>query len=210
MTARSTARPLAALAALAIVLAACGPAATATQGPGATQGPATQAPATQGPAETDGAEFSFDTSSFHADTQLEDLFPDQIGGEDLTVLSMSGGDFMGEGASPELEAALATLNKQPADLSVAFGGVGMITIIAFRIEGVPANAIRDALFQAFEAENEATSSNMTIGGKSVTKFTPADTSEDPSYIYAARDAIFAVAGSEITDAQLNEVFSKLP
>lgn len=142
--------------------------------------------------------------------QLEDLFPDQIGGEDLTVLSMSGSDFMGEGASPEFEAMLAALNKQPADLSVAFGGVGMITIIAFQIDGVPASAIRDALFQAVQAENEATSSNVTIGGKSVTKFTPADSSEDPTYIYVARDVIFAVAGSDITNAQLNEVFSKLP
>jgi hypothetical protein len=215
MTARPSALPLAALAALAIVVAACGPAGTATQAPGGTQGPATQAPATQapatqGPASTDGALPSFDLSSFHADADLEDLFPDEIGGEEMTVLSMSGADFLGEGASPELDATLSALNKQPSDLSVAFGGAGMITIIAFQIDGVPANTIRDALFQAYEAETEATSSNVSIGGKSVTKFTPADSSEDPTYIHATQDVIFVVGGSDITDALLNEVFSKLP
>lgn len=208
MTARFTALPLAALASVAILVAACG-GGTATNAP-ATQGPATGAPATQGPASTDGVEFSFDTSSFHADQQLEGMFPDQIGGEDLTVLSMSGEEFMGDGASPELEAALGTISKQPSDLSVAYGGAGQITIIAFKVQGVPGSSVLAALFQAYASDSEATKSNVTLGGKSVTKLTPLNPDEDPNYVSTAQDVVFSVTGPGITDAQLNEVFSKLP
>lgn len=208
MTARSTSLPLAALAGLAILVAACGGGA-ATAAPGTSQG-ATQAPATQGPASSDDAEFSFDTSSFHADVQLEELFPDQIGGEDLTVLSMSGDEFMGEGTSPELEAALAALNKQPSDLSVAFGGATTVTIIAFQLDGVSGEATLNAVLQASRTETEATITDVNIGGKSVKKMVPADSSEETTYIYTARDVVFAVGGTEVSEATLNEVFSKLP
>lgn len=214
MTARITARPLAALAALAIVVAACGngaaTSAPATQGAPATQAPATQAPvATQGAVATDGLP-SFALPSFHSDQDLEDLFPDEIGGVDITVLSMTGDQFLGQGTSPELDAALSALGKSASDLSVAFGGAGTITIIAFKIAGVPASSIETALFQAYQQQTEATISDATFSGKSVKKITPTDTSEDISYLYGVQDVIFAVGGMDVTDAQLTEVFSKLP
>jgi hypothetical protein len=209
MTARITALPLAALASIAILAAACG-GGTATTAPGSTGGPATQSAATQGPASTDGAEFSFDTSSFHADVQLESLFPKQIGGEDLTVLSMAGPDFLDGGAAPALEAALESLGKQASDVSVAFGG-GPITIIAFKVNGVSGASILSAVFAAY-TENDSTVTDANMGGKSVKKLTPPEgSSEDPTYVYAAQNVVFSVGGdSDTTDALLNEVFSKLP
>jgi hypothetical protein len=210
MTARSMSLALAALASLAILVVACGGGA-ATAAPGSSQGAATPAPATQGPASSDGAEFSFDLSSFHADAQLEELFPDQIGGEDLSVLSMSGDEFMGEGTSPELDAALSALNKQASDLSVAFGGATSVTIIAFQLDGVPGGTILNAIFQAYQQETGSTITDVNISGKSVKKIVPADPEEPTSYIYTAQDVVFSVGGlGDLSDATLNEVFSKLP
>lgn len=214
MTARLAAGPLALLAALAIVVAACG-SGTATQAPvtaGPTQPAATQPAATttttQGPAAT-GAEPSFDLSSFHGDTDLESLFPKEIDGKPLIVLSMTGDQFMGQGSSPELDAALSALGKSTSDLSVAFGGVSNVTIVAFKISGVPGSAILNALFTAYQNQS-GTITDMTISGKSVKKVVPADATEGTSYIYAVQDVVFAVGGDGITDAQLNEAFSKLP
>ncbi|MEO5703612.1 MAG: hypothetical protein ABIR64_01310 [Candidatus Limnocylindrales bacterium] len=209
MKTRTLALPLAALTSLAILVAACGGPA-ATQGPGATSAAVTQAPVTQAPAGTGGAQATLDLSSFHADLKLEDLFPKEIGGQTLTVLSMSGADFMVGGTSPELEATLTALGKSPSDLSVAFGGVSPITIIAFKIAGVPAGSILTEFFKKIQQESPSVITDVTISGKSVKKSVPTDTSEETTYIYTYQDVVFAVGGEGVTDAQLAEVFSKLP
>src|SRR5262245_60576144 len=73
-------------------------------------------------------------SAFHGDQDLESVLPKTIGGVAITALSMTGDQFLGEGStSPELSAALAALNKTPADLSVAFGASPTLTIVAFRV-----------------------------------------------------------------------------
>jgi hypothetical protein len=215
MNRRSAALPLAALATFAILIAACGGNA-ATTGPSsgtpATQTPPTQAPATQAPAGT--GEPTFAIPSFHADQKLEDMFPDQIGGKAVSVQSITAGQFMGSGSSPELEAALGTVGKSAADLSIAYGVTSItdsaFTIIAFRVAGVPGGQLLAALTAAFQKENQFTSSDVNLGGKSVKKLVPSDTTEDTTYVYAAQDAVFTVGGSAITDALLNEIFSKLP
>jgi hypothetical protein len=210
MTSRS-ARSLALAAGIAIVVAACGGNA-ATQTPGATAvatpPPATAAP-TQGP-ESSGGIPSFDTSSFHADQDLESLLPKEIGGEAITALSMSGAQFITADSAPEFAAALTTLGKSPTDLSVAFGGNTKVTIIAFQVDGAPADQILTALFAAYQQETQATISDVTFSGKSVKKVTPSDATEDVSYIYAVRDVVFAVGGTDVTDALLTEAFQKLP
>ena len=218
MTRRSIALPMAALASLAIIVAACGGNA-ATTGPGSmgtpvTQAPATQAPVTQAPGSTVGGVPTFALPSFHSDQKLEDMFPDQVGGETLVVQSMTGGQLVESGSSPELDATLSALHKSAADLSVAFGfasiGDSSVTIIAFRVAGVPGGQILPALTAAFQNENQSTASDANLGGKSVKKFVPTDTTEDTLYVYAAQDAVFTVGGSGVTDALLNEIFSKLP
>jgi len=207
MTARIAAGPLAALAALAIVVAACG-SGTATTAP-VTKAPATQAPATQAATGSDAAP-SFVLPSFHADQKLESLFPDSIGGVPVAVQSISGEQFMALGKSPELDAMLATLGKSASDLSVAFGSAGAtVTIIGLRVAGVPGSTTFTALFNAYKQANAATITDVTISGKSVKKAVPTDDS-GTSYLYSAQDVVFSVGGDGITDAQLAEAFSKLP
>lgn len=207
MTPRATARSLAALAVLSVVIAACGNGA-ATTAP-ATQAPVTQAPATQAAAGSNALP-SFVLPSFHGDQNLEELFPKELGGATVAVQSMTGEQFSLSGLSGDLDKVLTSLGKTPADLSVAFGGASGMTIIAFRISGVPASAIQDAAFKVFQADTPSTISDVTIGGKSVKKVTPTDTTEDLTYIYGVQDVIFTVGGSDLSDALLNELFSKLP
>jgi hypothetical protein len=207
MTARTVARPLALLAGVAIFVAACG-GGTATQAP-ATQAPVTQAPVTQAPAATSGAVETFPTASFHGDVDLEAMIPDEIGGEKITTLSMTGEQFMGSGGgSDEFAAIMTGLGKQPKDLSVAFGGTSKISIIAFQVDGVPGSQILEAFKNA--STDGATLSDVTFGGKAVKKVTPADSDDGISYVYTTQDVVFVVTGTALTDALLNEVFSNLP
>lgn len=209
----TTTRALGLLTAGALLIAACGGSA-ATTAP--TTAPVTAAPATTAPVVTEAPEtstepgFSFALPSFHGDEDLEAMIPETIGGEDLTVLSMTGDQFLGDGtASPELAGALQALNKTTADLSVAFAGTSSISVIAFRVKGVPA----DTLFNAFkDAEpDQYTAENASYGGKSVTKLIPSDGTV--AFIYLKGDTMFVVGGPDETapsDALLNEAFQKLP
>ena len=213
----TTIRATGLLAAGALLLAACGgnAATTApTQAPGgATAAPATTAPQatpTDVPGATVDPNATFDLSSFHGDQDLESMIPKQIGGEDLTVLSMTGDQFLGgTDGSPELSNALSALGKTTSDLSVAFAGTSQVSVIAFRVKGVGA----EALFNAFKASQtgDYTTANVSYGGKSITKITPSDGSI--AFIYVKNDAMFVVGGAgddAPSDALLNEAFSKLP
>jgi hypothetical protein len=208
MTARTSIRAFALLA-TAIGFAAC------SSGGAATNAPATQAataPATQAPAATDAGNPSFALPSFHGNVDLEKLIPTSLAGEPMTTLSMTGDQFVGSGADAQLGAVLTALNKQPSDLSVAFGGNSTVTIIAFQVNGVSGSQILDAFYNATKATLEATITDVTIAGKAAKKETPTDTTEDPSYIYVKGDVVFSIAGAggPLTDAQLAEVFQKLP
>jgi hypothetical protein len=202
---------MAALATLAVVIAACGTG-VATTAP-VTQAPATQAPtaaATQGAAATGGPSLD-PLASFHGAQDLEALLPDELDGQQVTKASASGTDFMALGASEELKAALTALNKTPADLQVAFASAGSleasVTVFAFQVNGVPGGQILSAMFAAQEAG--ATISDASLGGKAVKKVI-ASGETTPSYIYTAQDVVFVVVGTDVSDALLNELFSKLP
>lgn len=209
MSTRTTTRALALLAG-ALVLAACG-SGTATNAP-ATQAATQAAVATQAPAATDNGVPSFVLPSFHGNVDLEKLIPTQVGGEAITTLSMTGTDFVGSGSDTELVAVLTALNKQPSDLSVAFGGNSLVQIIAFQVSGVPGSQILNAFYAASQQAGGSSITDASYGGKSIKKIVPTDGS-DPSYVYTKNDVVFSVGGSgsdPITDALLNEAFSKLP
>ena len=210
MTARRTGAALTLSAGIALAIAACsGNAATSAPTTGAaTQGPATEAPATEAPGSSGLPGFSFALPSFTADTELEAMFPDQIGGKTLQVLSMTGSDFLGSNpAGNEIAPILTQLGKTPSDLSVAFGGTEDLAVIAFRIKGVPADQFLNAYTQS--APQGATISDTSMGGKSIKKVVTPD-STTATYIYLKNDVIWTVSGSALTDALLNEAFSKLP
>jgi hypothetical protein len=216
MTARRILRPLAVLAGAMLVLAACGSGASTgapTSGPAAT----TAAVATPTAVATvvlpaSSPEASFDLPS--GDEDLEEQLPDELGGQTLTKLSMTGDQFMGAGqGAEELTSVLTALGKQPSDLSVAFAGTDKITVIAYRIKGVPGGQVLSGLINAYEDAQNATVTDVTIGGKPVKKFVAPDPSaaEDGTvYIYTAGDTVFIVGGENVTDELLNEAFSKLP
>jgi len=221
MTARRIAGPLGILA-TALVAAACSgtPAATGAGAttPAATTPAATTAVitptevATVGPAASS-PPFSIGLPS--GDKDLEALLPDQLGGKPMTKLSMTGDQFlgMGEGSgSSELQAALGTLGKTPADLSVAFGGTDDVTIVAWQVKGVPGPTILQGLTNAYEAAQNGTLSDANFAGKSVKKFVPSDPSSGDGtvYIYTHDDVVYIVGGDKATDALLTEAFSKLP
>lgn len=202
----TTTRAIGLLAAGAMVIAACGgtgattaptqAAATATAAPVATDAPATAAPG-----------FSFVLPSFRGDPELEAMIPDTIGGETVTLISMTG-DEIPIGGSPEIAAALEALDKTTADLSVAFAGTTALSIVAFRVKGVQAGALFDA-FKAAQTD-QYTTENASFGGKSVVKTTSAGT---VAFMYLKDDTMFVVGGSGTTaptDDLLNEAFSKLP
>ena len=207
----TTTRRIGLLAAGAMLIAACGgnAATTAPTTAAATTAPTTAA-ATDAPGSSAAPGFSFAMPSFHGDADLEGMIPKEIGGETLTVLSMTGDQFLGEGtAAPELAGALQDLGKTTSDLSVAFAGSASITVVAFRVKGVGA----DSLFNAFKsaAGEDFTSENASYGGKTVVKLMPSDGST--SFIYVKDDTMFVVGGTGETapsDALLNEAFQKLP
>jgi len=203
MTARRTGTVMSLFVGLALAVVACsGNAATSAPTP------SIGAPATEAPGFSGLPGFSFALPSFTADTELEALFPTDIGGKPLRVLSMTGSDFLGSNpAGDEIQPVLTQLGKSPSDLSVAFGGTEDIAVIAFRIKGVPADQFLTAYTQT--AAQGATITDASFGGKSVKKVTTADQPQ-ATYLYLKNDVIWTVSGSALTDALLNEAFSKLP
>jgi hypothetical protein len=214
---RTLVRSLGLAAAGALLLAACGgnAATTAPTQAAATQAPATQAPATQAPgtAAPSSAEpgFSFALpSGFNADTELEDMLPDQLGGQDVITFSMTGDSFMGTGGegTEELAAALQQLGKTPADLSVAVGGSDAVAVFAYRLKGVDANTFFGTFLQMAGQTDGATVTDATIAGKAVKKVVT--DSDETIYLYSSGDVLFGVGGEDVSDALLTEAFSKLP
>lgn len=210
MTVRSNARPLALLAGLATLVAACG-GATATPGASGPAG-ATLAPATQAPPPTSGGLPSLGLPSFDlpsGDAALEELLPDDIAGETVQKFSMTGDTFMSGQGSAEIQAVLSQFNKTPADLSVAFGGTAAVALIAYRLKGVDGSQFFNAFIVAAGGDAEVTVTDASYGGKAVKKVVSANADIGTVYVYTAGDVMFIVGDDDITDALLNEAFSKI-
>lgn len=207
MTARRAAPGLALLVGATLLVAACG-GATATTA--TTTPPVTQAPATTEPLSTNALPgFSFTLPSFTSVPDLEALFPDSIGGQTLTVTSMSGTAFLGTPAGSALAPIITQLGKSPGDLSVGFGATMSVTIIATKIQGVTAEQFLSAYTRSAQNAQGATITDVSFGGKSVKQVV---TGGQVVYIYLSGDILWTVGGTTTTptDALLNEAFSKLP
>ena len=212
MTARSTARPLLLLAGLAVLVAACG-GTTATATPGASSPAGTSAPpVTQAPAATGGGEPSMVLPSFDlpsGDAALEELLPDDIAGATVQKFSMTGDTFMGAGDNAEIQAVLEQFDKTPSDLSVAFGGTDAVGLIAYRLKGVDGGQFFNAFLEAAGAAGQVGVTDANYGGKAVKKVVSPVEDIGTVYVYTAGDVMFIVGDDNITDALLNETFSKL-
>ena len=211
MTRPTLVRPLALVAAAATFIAACG-GTTATTAPttagAASDAPASVVPATQAPS-SGLPGFSFDLPN--EDTELEGLLPDEIGGVAVTKVSMGGDTFMQGGTgSEDMQNMLTALGKTPADLSVAFGSSPSAVVLAFRVKGVDASKIYEAVVKAQGTTDVANITDVNVGGKPAKKIVDSDTSTT-TYLYLTGDALLTVSPiGEMSDATLNEIFSKLP
>ena len=194
-------RLLASLVALALFVAACG-SSTATSQP--------------------------TTGTIAPDQPLEDMFPDDLGGQAVSVQSAQGATitslFEGSEAS-EINAILAPFGKTVDDASAAFSfhfiqnatdptNISGATIIALRVQGVPSSdlvarfAQLVAEEQAAAGESPAAIAPATIAGKSVTRVTPAGAdAEGAINLYGVGDVMFVVGG---TTAIVEEAFAELP
>ena len=167
-------------------------------------------PATVAPVLTEAPLPTFAVPSFVGDDELEAMFPADIAGEPLTVVSIAGSELPKTLGGQQLIDVLDALHKTPADLSVAFSGTSQVTIQAFRVKGVPATKILPEIVAVYQEGTGATSSQARFAGKSVTKFAPPSGSDPAVYIYLSGDTVFTVGGANATDAILTEVFTKLP
>ncbi len=211
MTVRRPGQALALLAAALLALAGCDagrPAASPTA-------QATQPP----PAETGDFAFpSFDLSSFDlgsfalpsfsSDPELEAMLPDELGGVAARKQSLTGSTFLGTGlaGAAALEALLDQLDKSPDDLSVGFGTTPLVTIIAYRIDGIPARQLFTGLELALAAAGSATITDVSVGSRSVKQVV---TATETTYVYLAGDAVFVIGGT-VTPPLLEEAVLKLP
>ncbi len=151
------------------------------------------------------------------DPELADRFPDEVGGQPLTVQSMRGDQMAGlGGADPTFEEFLDSIDAELSDVSVAFGGIfdpadpeNVFSVGAFRILG----ATEDDLEREFLAASEDTGEfsgleEGSVGGKDVlTGLDPSGESQLHVYLYTKDDTLYFLTGSE---EQATEVLEALP
>lgn len=210
MTVRRLAPVLALLGAALLVIAACD----------AGRPPATTAPSpSDAPSETDELPFptfdlrsfdfgSFALPSFSSDPELEAMLPDVLGGATVRKQSVTGTTFLATGMAgvAALEALLEGLDKSADDLSVGFGTTTAVTIIAYRIDGIPAQQLFAGFEAALAAAPSATLTDRAVGGRNVKVVTsPTET----TYVYLGEDAVFLIGGA-VTPALLEEAVLQLP
>ncbi len=203
--------PLAALAMLAVVTAACSGSATAAPSAAAPSVAAAVAPsvAPSPSAETSAAPAgstapaasgglpSFAIPSFNADKDLEALLPTTFNGATLQKLSMKGEQFLGQSSNADFTKALTALGLTTADVSVAFAadptGKMDVTFAAIRFKGAESGK----LLQVFQAASVAPGSVITsvnLGGKDVIK--TKDSSGSISYFYVRSDVLLGVTAKD--------------
>jgi hypothetical protein len=201
-------RTIAALAALVIILAACGPTASSGSGEPSSQASIAESPASQAPAET--------PANGNGGSELDAILPHEVDGIAIEYQFDSGAAAMGsEGVPPEAQAIFDRLGADVSDVSTAFGfavdsadpaNPRIITIVAFRVAGADEGQLRQEFRASMEQEgNVFTEDN--VGGKNVLAYRPEGAEED-SYLYVKSDIVF-LAGAQPVELAV-EVLSALP
>jgi hypothetical protein len=139
----------------------------------------------------------------HDAPELEALLPASLNGATFDIQSGLGDSILGADAfGTSMTSFLTGAGKTPADLEIAqasptgdFDG----SIGAYRVAGVGASSVRDALIQAWKGDTPGlVVSQVTLGGTTVTK---ADFGAEtvPSYLYERDDVVFDI---ETTDPNI--------
>jgi hypothetical protein len=131
------------------------------------------------------------------DKALEALIPDEMCGQKVQKLSLSGSAF--EQANPEFVRLLAALGKTTADVSMAAGGIqsgSKCSAGIFEVKGAdPAQFKQDFLDAA--AKNGDHYTEKSLGGKTVLSD---PTSKNVQYGYFKGDALIFVSADSDSDA----------
>lgn len=138
------------------------------------------------------------------DPELAARFPTEIGGTPVQVQTMSQGLTVEPEQQAQVDELLASQGKTLADVSTgfAFSMDPAYSIIALRVQGANASALRDPFLAIGGMEGAATP--IQIGGKDVLAAT---IEGQPQHVYTKDDVIWVVYAEE---PLLTEVFQKLP
>jgi len=214
--------PLAASAALAVFVAACGGSATAAPSAAAPSVAASVAPSVE-PSPSPEASAAAVASEAPAasgalpsiglpnqDTNLEAVLPTTVNGVTLQKFSMKGAAFLGQDPTSDFNKAVAALGLSTADVSVAIAADSTaksdVTFAAIRFAGADSGK----LLQVFEAAAQASGSllsSVNIGGKDVIKTKDASGATF-SYFYVRNDVILGVTAKD--DASAAPALQLLP
>jgi hypothetical protein len=215
--------PLAALAVLSIMVAACGGSATAAPSaaapsaapsvaPSVEPSPSPEAsasPAASVAADASGALPSIALPSLNADKNLEALLPTTFGGATLQKFSMKGAQFLGQSSNSDLDKAVTSLGLTTADVSVAIAadptGKMDISFAAIRFGGADSGKLLQVFTAASQASGDLVGS-VNVGGKDVIK--TKDSSGSFSYFYVKNDTVLGVTAK--TDAAAAPALQVLP
>lgn len=203
-------RTTAALTALGILIAACGPAAS---GSNTQSGAAGASQAASGAAQASGGDVgpSF-TEGAVAD--LEALIPDSVGGFTMTKSSSKGDDYLvAPGSSPELVQFLQDVGVSPSDVSIAIGSgynadvTSSLFMFVIRAKGADSGNLVSAFKTASTTEGETPIpwASATVGGKQVEA---AEANGGSTYLYVKGDVLFWITATPTTLAE--EVIRGLP
>ncbi len=213
--------PLAASAAIAVLVVACGgsatPAPTATPAPAAAASVApsvspspepSAAPSQSAVAAASGALPSFALPN--QDAGLAALLPSTFGGATFQKISMKGEQFLGQSSNADFSKAMSDLGLTAADVSVAVAadmtGKSGVTFIAIRFAGADSGKLSQVFQAATQASGDVVSS-VNLAGKDVIK--AKSTNGDLSYFYVKNDTIFGVSGPK-DDATAGAALAVLP
>ena len=205
---------------LALVLAAC----SGNSGGSSTSVSASASAEASSPAESDDAseqptESSSDGTALpsmdmpNSAPELAALLPDEIGGQQVQKISMSGAELMaeGSGADPEFVSFLERVGAQPDDVSVAFvftlsAEGDTAGIAAFRVAGASSDELEREFRASLDSEGETIDwQEQSVGGKDVLTAPDTNNEDATQYLYTVGDVVFIVTStSEETAAELLE------
>lgn len=145
--------------------------------------------------------------------ELAELLPDEIGGQPVQKISMSGAELMaeGSGADPEFVSFLERVGAQPDDVSVAFvftlsAEGDTAGIAAFRVAGASSDELEREFRASLDSEGETIDwQEQSVGGKDVLTAPDTNSEDATQYLYTVGDIVFIVTStSEETAAELLE------
>ena len=171
--------------------------------------PASGGAAQASPSDVVDASASDDTSSeppvadTHDAVEMEALLPTLVSGSTLQTQSWTGDTILGDDTfSTAMTKFLTDAGKKSQDMRVAQAYDPTqtldVTVTAYRVPGVKAAAIRDALIAAWKVDYpDLKVTTSTLAGKEVTK---ADFGQDAiaSYLYVQDDVVFDIESGDET------------